>query len=644
MKRKIAFISEHASPLAALGGVDSGGQNVYVGELARHLVMLGYTVDVFTRWDNEKFPEIVSWLPDVRVIHIEAGPKEYIEKEFLLPYIDAFTQRMLKFIRGEHHPYQLIHANFFMSALVAADIRKVTGIPFVVTFHALGYIRKIFQGNNDRFPAERLSIERRIVAEADHIIAECPQDKEDLIKYYDASPKKLSIIPCGFNPQEFYPIDRFVARMVLNLPQEEKIILQLGRMVPRKGVENVIRSLPLIDPDETPVRLLVVGGETDGIEPTRNPELLRLEKIAKEQGVHDRVIFTGRKSRDILKYYYAAADVFVTTPWYEPFGITPLEAMACGTPVIGSDVGGIKYTVEDGKTGFLVPPENPEALASKITDLFLQPPLQAKLKENAIRRVNTLFTWTKVAQMMHSLYDRITDPGSNSEEQDKQLINEAFDEAIHTMHKSKKNLTSSIREAALLLTHCFQNNKKVLICGNGGSAAETQHLTAELVGRFELSHRKALPAISLTADSSVVTAWANDFGYDDIFARQIDAYGQKGDVLFCFSTSGQSPNVIKAMQAAVSREMACIALTGKGGGEMTAYADVNLVVPSTNTQRIQELHLHILHTICSLVEIKLFRKHSRSELNHMNGHSYHANGNGKSSKIYHLENEQSGLH
>jgi DNA-binding MurR/RpiR family transcriptional regulator len=142
----------------------------------------------------------------------------------------------------------------------------------------------------------------------------------------------------------------------------------------------------------------------------------------------------------------------------------------------------------------------------------------------------------------------------------------------------------------------------------------------------------------------VVTAWANDFGYDDIFARQIDAYGQKGDVLFCFSTSGQSPNVIKAMQAAVSREMACIALTGKGGGEMTAYADVNLVVPSSNTQRIQELHLHILHTICSLVEIKLFRKHSRSELNHMNGHSYHANGNGKSSKTYHLENEQSGLH
>jgi phosphoheptose isomerase len=433
--------------------------------------------------------------------------------------------------------------------------------------------------------------------------------------------------------------------MVLDLPPDEKIVLQLGRMVPRKGVDNVIRALAKLNYETHPVRLLIVGGETDDADLSKNQELVRLLDIAAQERVTAQVTFTGRKNRDILKYYYAAADIFITTPWYEPFGITPLEAMACGTPVIGSDVGGIKYSVADGKTGFLVPPEDPDRLAEKITELLDNPSLRAKMRENAILHVNSFFTWTRVAQMMHAVYERLTEPDFDNEEQDHHLIKTAFDEAVHTLQKSKKILTTGIREAALLLTNCFKKNKKVLICGNGGSAAETQHLAAELVGRFEVAERKALPAISLTADSSIVTAWANDFGYDDIFARQVDAYGENGDVLFCFSTSGESSNVIKAMQTANARGMLCIAVTGKGGGEMVSYAHVNIVVPSTNTQRIQELHLHILHTICSLVEMKLFSRMSPvSEVYRINGHSLHSNGNGKGPKNFHLQNEQSSFH
>jgi D-inositol-3-phosphate glycosyltransferase len=631
IKRRIAFISEHASPLATLGGVDSGGQNVYVGELARHLAARGYAVDVFTRWDNKQLPQVVNWLPLVRIVHVKAGPIEFVEKEQLLPYMDEFRDNMLEFIQQQPQGYALVHANFFMSAKVAAEIKEILQIPFVVTFHALGHVRKIYQGDNDRFPAARLDIEQRVVQEADHIIAECPQDEEDLRQYYHASPEKISVIPCGFNPLEFYPIDKLLARMVLNLDANENIILQLGRMVPRKGVDNVVKALVKLKQTELPVRLVVVGGETDTADPLIDKEIARLQDIATAEGVQDSITFVGRKNRDVLKYYYAAADVFVTTPWYEPFGITPLEAMACGTPVIGSHVGGIKYSIKDTETGFLVPPNDPDALAKKAYELLSDPALLQKMKRNAIKRVNAMFTWAQVADKMALLYDRINLASSPKapEERDYEFIDDAFDQAIETIQQSKKILAGTIQEAAALLTECFSRNRKVLVCGNGGSAAESQHLVAELVGRFELPNRKALPAIALTADSSMITAWANDIGFEDIFARQVEAHGRKGDVLFCFSTSGQSPNVIKAMKAAIDKQMYCIALSGKGGGEMSQYAHIDIVVPSNSTQRIQEMHLHVLHTICSLLESNLFnRTNIPKELVSEDGHA-RKNGTGE---------------
>ncbi len=615
MKKKIAFISEHASPLATLGGVDSGGQNVYVGELAKHLAQLGYDVDIFTRCDNEKLPAIVLWFRNVRIIHIKAGPQHFVEKERLLAFMSEFTENVEKFMTSENISYDLIHANFFMSALVAADLKQKLGIPFVVTFHALGAIRKIHQKDNDQFPAERQTIEKRVVDEADNILAECPQDREDLINHYRADSAKISIIPCGFSEQEFHPMDRQLARMVLNIETKDFVILQLGRMVKRKGVDNVIRALSRIRKTSLPVHLIIVGGEKDEVDFENNPEFARLARIAEDEGVREHITFAGRKKRDILKYYYAAADIFVTTPWYEPFGITPLEAMACGTPVIGSNVGGIKYSVEDGKTGALVPPEDPDALAGKLFELLQDQHRLEKMRHNAIRRVQFHFTWAKVADRVRALYDRILTPAEQEfESHAVEFIDESFDHAIATIQRAKKLLTSSLINAGNLLAECFASGRKVLVCGNGGSAAESQHFTAELVGRFEMSNRKALPAIALNVDTSILTAWGNDIGYEHVFARQVEAYGKKGDILLCFSTSGQSANVINAMKAALDQEMTCIALTGKGGGEMTSYAHVNVVVPSTNTQRIQELHLHILHTLCHLVEVKLFGSRKPDEI------------------------------
>ncbi len=407
MKPKIAFISEHASPLASLGGVDSGGQNVYVAELARYIALKDYEIDIFTRCDHHTLPEVVEWAPGVRVIHVAAGPAHTVPKEELMQYMDEFTESMLRFIEEQQVSYALVHANFWMSAMVAMNLKKQLDLLFVVTFHALGHVRRIHQKEQDKFPPERLMIEEQAVQEADHVIAECPQDMEDLIKLYGADAEKISIIPCGFSSLEFYPVSRLKARERTELHPGEKIILQLGRMVPRKGVENVVRSLARLRHAAGKVRLVVVGGECDHPDPQHCPEIARLQQVAFEQGVLDSITFVGRKDRSMLKYYYSAADIFITTPWYEPFGITPLEAMACGTPVIGSNVGGIKYSVADGKTGFLVPPNDPDALAEKISVLFGDPALLQTMKENSIKRVNALFTWAKVANSMIGLYNEI---------------------------------------------------------------------------------------------------------------------------------------------------------------------------------------------------------------------------------------------
>lgn len=201
-KKRIAFISEHASPMANLGGVDTGGQNVYVAQLAKHLASQGYLVDVFTRRETEEIDEVVNWSNGVRVVHVTAGPAEVIIKENILQYMDDFKENMIAFIINEQLHYSLVHANFFMSAYVAMGIKKELDIPFVVTFHALGHVRRIHQAEKDKFPAERLTIEEQAVQQADYIIAECPQDMDDLIEHYHAPKHKITIIPCGFSAAE----------------------------------------------------------------------------------------------------------------------------------------------------------------------------------------------------------------------------------------------------------------------------------------------------------------------------------------------------------------------------------------------------------------------------------------------------------
>jgi phosphoheptose isomerase len=606
MNRRIAMISEHASPLATLGGVDSGGQNVYVGQLARNLATLGYEVDVFTRRDNPVLPESIEWSSGVRIVHVPAGPPQAEPKEELLQYMPEFSDWMVRFCRRQRKGYDLAHANFFMSGQVAADLRQRLGLPFVVTFHALGRVRRQHQKDADLFPDERMDIEDRLVAEADQIIAECPQDEEDLIQLYNADPGRITIVPCGFDRTEFWPMSKELVRVSLGLAPDEKVILQLGRIVPRKGIDNVIRGLARLQANHRiKARLLVVGGETDDPDDDSTPEMVRLRRIASDEGVDERVTFVGRRNRENLKYYYSAADIFVTTPWYEPFGITPVESMACGTPVIGSNVGGIKFTVRDGETGSLVAPNDPDALAERIAHLYRHPKLLSVYRRQAIRRANDLFTWEKVAAAVAEVYEdvlQVEEPPRLEEAAQLSSVDRGFTDLVALLDTSRRRLRTEVVAAAEQIALTFEAGGKLLMCGNGGSAAQAQHAATELMGRFRRADRAALPAIALTADTAFLTAWANDVAFDDLFARQVEGLGQRGDTLLVFSTSGRSRNVCRALEQARSYGMRTIALLGGSGGEAAALADIPIVVPAADTQRVQEVHSILLHLVCELVE------------------------------------------
>ena len=276
-------------------------------------------------------------------------------------------------------------------------------IPLAVTFHALGLVRRQHQGSADAFPPQRIAIERQLVQQAAMVIAECPQDREDLLRLYAADAARIATVPCGVDTQLFVPGNKAGARRRLGWSDDEFVVLQLGRLVPRKGIDNVILGLARL-PRGLRVRLVVVGGDTREPDELATPEIARLRALAREAGVEDRVSFTGHRRRAELPDFYVGADVFVTTPWYEPFGITPLEAMACGCPVIGSAVGGIKYTVIDSVTGYLVPPNDPVRLAERLAHLRRNPALSRAFGRAGILRVRSAFTWRRATSQLARVY------------------------------------------------------------------------------------------------------------------------------------------------------------------------------------------------------------------------------------------------
>jgi D-inositol-3-phosphate glycosyltransferase len=567
--------------------------------LAKNLAALGYEVDIFTRRDSDRLPEIAEWINGIRIVHVPAGPPEFVPKEELLPFMEEFTSYTLKFFACQRKPYDLVHPNFWMSGQVAAEIKRALGIPFVITFHALGRVRRQHQGEADRFPNERFEIEDRLVAEADRVIAECPQDEEDLIRLYNAEPARVTIVPCGFDPTEIWPISKPLARFALGLPPDDKVILQLGRLVPRKGIDTAISGFAgLVRDYGVEARLLVVGGESEEPDPVLTPEIARLRQIARECGVEDRVTFVGRRGREALKYYYSAADIFVTTPLYEPFGITPVEAMASGTPVVGSNVGGIKFTVRDGETGYLVPPSDPEALAERLNYLYEHPKLMSLLSRQAIRRANDLFTWQSVAASVAAVYEEVLSPGllqARASEQQAQL-DQAFDQAAHFLQELRRRAAAPLIEAAGLLTASLAAGGKILICGSEDSENSLKPFAYQL-SRCAGRKRGPLPVVAL--ENHVGEA------EEDVLSWQLESLGRPGDVLMGLNGGQRDSGLNQVFRAARRLGMSSISIQMESRGGSKRAADVIVALPSSSPDRLDFAQPLVLNLLRELLQERL---------------------------------------
>jgi glycosyltransferase involved in cell wall biosynthesis len=388
---KIAMVSEHASPLAVLGGVDAGGQNVHVAALAAELGRRGDEVVVHTRRDDPDLPRRVPLAPRVTVDHVDAGPPCELSKDELAPYMPAFAEDLRA--QWSRRPPDVVHAHFWMSALAALDAAQHLGIPVVQTFHALGVVKRRHQGAKDTSPPQRIQAELSIALRCDRVVATCSDEVFELVRL-GADRQRISVVPCGVD----------VARFTPDGEREERHagrhrLVAACRLVERKGIGDIVAALAQLDDAE-----LHVAGGPDAADLETDPEARRLRALAADAGVEDRLVLRGRVDRDAMPALLRSADAVVCAPWYEPFGIVPLEAMACGVPVVASAVGGQIDSVVDGVTGVHVPPRDPAALAGAVRDLLDHPERCADLGRAGAARARRRFTHARVAAATREVY------------------------------------------------------------------------------------------------------------------------------------------------------------------------------------------------------------------------------------------------
>lgn len=385
---RIALVSEHANPLATVGGVDAGGQNVHVAALAGGLVERGHDVTVFSRRDTASAPVQVAAPEGYVVEHVPAGPPTEVPKDELLPYMPAFADYLRA--RWREDTFDVVHAHFWMSGIASVEAARERRVPVLHTFHALGTVKRRHQGARDTSPPARIRLERQLCRSVDRVIATCADEVQEL-RAMGLPRRRASVIPCGVDTDAFRP---------LQVPAGERPrLLVIGRLVERKGVGNVVEALTGLPG----VELMVAGGpEPEFLE--TDPDVGRLRALAERLGVADRVLFLGSVSRPDVPAVMAAADVVVAVPWYEPFGIVPVEAMACGRPVVGSAVGGLLDTVLPGLTGELVPPRRPDVLAGVLRDLLADPARREAYGRAGRARAVSTYQWREIAAATEDVY------------------------------------------------------------------------------------------------------------------------------------------------------------------------------------------------------------------------------------------------
>ncbi len=405
---RIAMLSVHTCPLATLGGKKTGGMNVYVREFSRELARQGIKVDVFTRSEDDCQPTVKHDLGyGARVIHIAAGPEKPIPTVEIAAYLDDFVHGVLAFSREEGITYNLIHSHYWMSGLVAEGLKNQwPDVPVLQMFHTLGHMKnRVSDSESNRAPQSRIDGESHILSFVDRVIAATPAEYAQLHWLYGADMEKVVVIPPGVDLDRFSPIPRKIAKANLEMPENHKNILFAGRIEPLKGIDTLLLAISLIQKQNPEladhVSVNIIGG--DPWSETVDEEMIRLQDLRQFLGVTDIVTFLGSKAQDDLPDYYAAAEMVVMPSHYESFGLVALEAMAMGTPVIASEVGGLAFLIRDGENGFHVPSRNPEALAERIFSLLTDRDCRDQLGM-AARAYARNYSWSIIVEKMIALY------------------------------------------------------------------------------------------------------------------------------------------------------------------------------------------------------------------------------------------------
>jgi D-inositol-3-phosphate glycosyltransferase len=407
----IAMLSYHTCPLATLGGKDTGGMNVYVRDLTLELGRMGIHVDVFTRSQDEHVPHVLHDLGfGNRVVHVPAGPEFPLPKQELAGYIPQFVNGIRQFAADKGIHYDLLHSHYWMSGLAAGWLSDLwEGVPILQMFHTLGEMKnRVALNENEREGAYRLDGERQVLARADCIIAATPAEQAQLEWLYKAEPSKVKVIPPGVDTSHFYPIPADEARQYIGLAPDDRMILFVGRIEPLKGVATLIKAVACLRLKnlKEPVNLAVIGGDPEAASAEISEEMIHLQKLCDDLTVGKMVAFLGKRGQDTLPYYYSAAEVVVMPSHYESFGMVALEAMACGTPVIASQVGGLAFLVQDGVTGYTVPTEDNEALCERLTALLGDENLRQKMGRNAAEYARN-YDWEKITKQVVKVYKEL---------------------------------------------------------------------------------------------------------------------------------------------------------------------------------------------------------------------------------------------
>jgi D-inositol-3-phosphate glycosyltransferase len=394
---RIAMVSEHASPLAAaagLGGADAGGQNVAVRALALSLAEAGHEIVVHTRRTDPRTPRRVVMAPGVTVDHVDAGPARELPKDALVDLMDEFSAELAACWRAERP--DVVHAHFWMSGMAALPAARALGVPVVQTFHALGSVKRRHQGADDTSPARRVAVESDLGASVDRVLATCREEVDELVAL-GVPVERVTVVPCGVDVDHFTPTGEIAPR------DGGFRVLSVSRLVPRKGVGTIVTALAGL-PDD--VELVVAGGPApEALDD--DPEVARLRGLARSAGVEHRVRFVGSVSQDALPALYRSADAVVCVPAYEPFGLVPLEAMACARPVVAAEVGGLADTVVHGVTGHHVAPDDPAAVARALDGLRAHPRRARAQGRAGRRRTEAEYGWDRVAATHERLYGEV---------------------------------------------------------------------------------------------------------------------------------------------------------------------------------------------------------------------------------------------